>query len=80
MTGSSRLTDTHDRVLERLLAICSKVTWCRGMRPEERLKDMYMEREDEMRRVTLNFSHLQSAALSASKSRELIAAIASDLA
>lgn len=42
--------------------------------------DIYLEREDDMRRVTLNFSHLQSAALSTSKSRELIAAIASELA
>ena len=42
--------------------------------------DIYLEREDDMRRVTLNFSHLQSAALSASKSRDLIAAIASELA
>lgn len=42
--------------------------------------DVYLEREDDMRRVTLNFSHLQSAALSTRKSQELIAAIASGLA
>ncbi len=42
--------------------------------------DAYLEREEEMRRVTLTFTHLQTAALSASKSRDLIAAIASDLA
>jgi len=42
--------------------------------------DVYLEREDDMRRVTLAFTHLQTAALSASKSRELIAAIARELA
>jgi transcriptional regulator with XRE-family HTH domain len=38
--------------------------------------DVYLEREDDMRRITMAFTHLQSAALSASKSRDLIAAIA----
>jgi transcriptional regulator with XRE-family HTH domain len=42
--------------------------------------DVYLEREDDMRRVTLTYTHLQTAALSASKSRDLIAAIASELA
>lgn len=42
--------------------------------------DVYLEREDDMRRVTLTYTHLQTAALSVSKSRELIAAIARQLA
>lgn len=42
--------------------------------------DVYLEREDDMRRVTLTYTHLQTAALSASKSRELIAASARELA
>jgi transcriptional regulator with XRE-family HTH domain len=42
--------------------------------------DLYLEREDDMRRVTLTYTHLQTAALSASKSRDLIAAIAKELA
>jgi transcriptional regulator with XRE-family HTH domain len=42
--------------------------------------DVYLEREDDMRRVTLTYTHLQTAALSASKSRDLIAAIARQLA
>jgi hypothetical protein len=42
--------------------------------------DAYLEREDDMRRVTLTYTHLQTAALSASKSRTLIAAIARSLA
>jgi transcriptional regulator with XRE-family HTH domain len=42
--------------------------------------DVYLEREDDMRRVTLTYTHLQTAALSASKSRDLIAAIARELA
>jgi transcriptional regulator with XRE-family HTH domain len=42
--------------------------------------DAYLEREDDMRRVTLTYTHLHAAALSASKSRDLIAAIARDLA
>jgi hypothetical protein len=41
---------------------------------------VYLEREDDMRRVTLTYTHLQTAALSASKSRDLIAAIARELA
>ncbi|MEU4243143.1 helix-turn-helix transcriptional regulator [Actinoplanes sp. NPDC026619] len=42
--------------------------------------DVYLEREDDIRRVTLTYTHLQTAALSTSKSRELIAATARDLA
>jgi transcriptional regulator with XRE-family HTH domain len=42
--------------------------------------DAYLEREEEIRRVNLTYTHLHAAALSASKSRELIAAIAKDLA
>jgi len=42
--------------------------------------DVYLERDDDMRRVTLTYTHLQTAALSASKSRDLIAAIARELA
>jgi hypothetical protein len=42
--------------------------------------DVYLERDDDMRRVTLTYPHLQSAALSSSKSRDLIAAIARGLA
>ncbi|GIG91459.1 helix-turn-helix domain-containing protein [Plantactinospora endophytica] len=42
--------------------------------------DAYLEREDDMRRVTLTYTHLHAAALSASKSRDLIAAVARDLA
>lgn len=41
--------------------------------------DAYLEREDDLRRVTLIYTHLHAAALSASKSRELIAALAKDL-
>lgn len=47
---------------------------------ESQAGDAYLEREDDMRRVTLTYTHLHAAALSASKSRELIAAIARDLA
>jgi transcriptional regulator with XRE-family HTH domain len=42
--------------------------------------EMYLEREDDVRRVTLTYTHLQTAALSASKSRDLIAALARQLA
>ncbi|GAB7050542.1 helix-turn-helix domain-containing protein [Catenuloplanes indicus] len=42
--------------------------------------EQYLEREQEVRRVMFSFSHLQSAALSVSKSRALIEAIAKDLA
>ncbi|MFI5494757.1 helix-turn-helix domain-containing protein [Actinoplanes sp. NPDC051859] len=42
--------------------------------------DVYLEREDDMRRVNLVYTHLQTAALSESKSRELIVAIARELA
>jgi Domain of unknown function (DUF5753) len=42
--------------------------------------DVYLEREDDMRRVSLTYTHLHAAALSASKSRDLIAAIARELA
>jgi transcriptional regulator with XRE-family HTH domain len=42
--------------------------------------DVYLEREDDVRRVTLNYTHLQTAALSVSKSRDLITALARQLA
>jgi transcriptional regulator with XRE-family HTH domain len=42
--------------------------------------DVYLERDDDLARVTLAYTHLHSSALSATKSRELIAEIASDLA
>jgi len=42
--------------------------------------DVYLEREEDMRRITLTFAHLQTAALSRAKSRDLIAAIARELA
>ena len=42
--------------------------------------DVYLERADDMRRVTLAYTHMHAAALSQTKSRELIAAIARDLA
>ena len=42
--------------------------------------DVYLEREDDIRRTTLTYTHLHAAALSASKSSELIAAIARQLA
>jgi len=35
--------------------------------------DVYLEKEEDMRRVTLAYTHLHSSALSATKSRELIA-------
>ncbi|WP_405115338.1 helix-turn-helix domain-containing protein [Micromonospora sp. NBC_01405] len=41
--------------------------------------DTYLEREDDLRRVTLAYTHLHAAALSVNKSRELIAAIAKDM-
>jgi Domain of unknown function (DUF5753)/Helix-turn-helix domain len=47
---------------------------------ETQAGDVYLEREDDMRRVTLTFTHLQTAALSQAKSRDLIAAIARELA
>ena len=42
--------------------------------------EMYLEREDDVRRTTLAYTHLQTAALSPAKSRDLIAAQARDLA
>ncbi len=42
--------------------------------------DVYLERDDDMARVTLAYTHLHSSALSATKSRDLIAEIASNLA
>jgi transcriptional regulator with XRE-family HTH domain len=42
--------------------------------------DVYLEKEDDLRRVTLTYTHMHAAALSATKSTELIAAIARDLA
>ena len=47
---------------------------------ESQAGDVYLEREDDLRRVTLTYTHLQTAAISQAKSRELIAAIARDLA
>ncbi len=47
---------------------------------ESQAGDVYLEREDDLRRVTLTYTHLQTAALSQAKSRDLIAAIARDLA
>lgn len=47
---------------------------------ESQAGGVYLEREDDMRRVTLTYTHLQTAALSTSKSRDLIAAIARELA
>ncbi|MBN1172685.1 MAG: helix-turn-helix domain-containing protein [Micromonosporaceae bacterium] len=42
--------------------------------------DVYLERDDDMARVTLAHTHLHSSALSTARSAELIAAIAEDLA
>jgi transcriptional regulator with XRE-family HTH domain len=42
--------------------------------------DVYLEREEEVRRVTLTYTHLQTAALSVTKSRDLIGALARELA
>lgn len=42
--------------------------------------DVYLERDDDLKRVTLAYTHLHAASLSPSKSRELIAAIAKQLA
>jgi transcriptional regulator with XRE-family HTH domain len=42
--------------------------------------DVYLERDDDMARVTLAYTHLHSSALSPTKSRELIADIARTLA
>ena len=42
--------------------------------------DLYLERDDDLRRITLTYTHLQTAALSATKSRDLIAATARALA
>lgn len=47
---------------------------------ESQAGDTYLEREDDLRRVTLIYTHLHAAALSTSKSRELIAALAKELA
>jgi transcriptional regulator with XRE-family HTH domain len=47
---------------------------------ESQAGNVYLEREDDMRRVTLTYTHLQTAALSASKSHDLVAAFASQLA
>jgi hypothetical protein len=47
---------------------------------ESQAGEMYLEREDELRRVTLMYTYLHKAALSASESRELIAARAENLA
>jgi len=42
--------------------------------------DVYLEREDDLRRVTLTYTHMHAAALSKTKSVELIGAIARELA
>jgi transcriptional regulator with XRE-family HTH domain len=42
--------------------------------------DVYLEKEDDLRRVTLTYTHMHSAALSPTKSVQLIAAIARELA
>jgi hypothetical protein len=42
--------------------------------------DVYLEKEDDMRRVNLTYTHMHAAALSARKSADLIAAIARALA
>jgi hypothetical protein len=42
--------------------------------------DAYLERKDEIQRLNLTYTHLHAAALNATKSKELIAAIAKDLA
>jgi len=42
--------------------------------------DVYLEWEDDLRRVTLHYTHMHAAALSKTKSAELIAAIARELA
>jgi len=47
---------------------------------ESQAGDMYLEREEDMRRISLTYTHLHAAALSASKSRELMKKIIKDLA
>jgi transcriptional regulator with XRE-family HTH domain len=42
--------------------------------------DVYLEKEEDMRRVTLTYTHMHAAALSARKSAELIAAVARSMA
>jgi transcriptional regulator with XRE-family HTH domain len=42
--------------------------------------DVYLEREEDIKRATLTYTHLHAAALSESKSRALISAIAKELA
>ncbi len=42
--------------------------------------DVYLEKDEDMRRVNLTYTHMHAAALSARKSMELIAAIARSLA
>jgi transcriptional regulator with XRE-family HTH domain len=42
--------------------------------------DVYLEKEDDLRRVTLTYTHMHAAALSVTKSRELIAAVAKQMA
>lgn len=41
--------------------------------------DVYLEKEEDMRRVTVAYTHLHSSALSSAKTRDLIAAIAYEL-
>jgi Domain of unknown function (DUF5753)/Helix-turn-helix domain len=47
---------------------------------ESQAGDVYLEREEDMLRVTLTYTHLHAAALSASRSRDLIAVLAKELA
>jgi hypothetical protein len=42
--------------------------------------DVYLEKEEDLKRVTLTYTHMHAAALSTTKSRDLIAAIARELA
>jgi hypothetical protein len=42
--------------------------------------DVYLEKEDDLRRASLTYTHMHSAALSPTKSRDLIAAVARELA
>jgi len=67
-TGSFSILDFPDGVHSPVAYIISQAG------------DVYLERDDDMRRCTLTYTHLQTAALSASKSRDLIAAIARALA
>jgi hypothetical protein len=67
-TGSFSILDFPDGVHSPVAYIVSQAG------------DVYLERDDDMRRITLTYTHLQTAALSPSKSRDLIAATARELA